>query len=161
MTLARPFIPYGAAVLLSVVGGVLVACDSGPSKQDAQSQQLSGTWEVLCVYPDNLGCKQRDVRLEIEDGTGRKSYRFVREEEDVIGRGKIETGASNRLQMTGDFASLPLLWRFDFGQPTDIETDVRLILKPRSGEEPEEVLDMLGISGGRDHVEIDLRRPSS
>ncbi len=103
----------------------------------------------------------RDLRLEIEEGTGRKSYRLARVSrgDTTIVEGELEVVAINTLRMTGGFTPYPLVWTFDFDQPDPLAGSVRWTFRREGPESMRALLDVLGIGGTANRVEMALERP--
>lgn len=148
-----------------LVGGMLTflaGCDSGTSKRAAQSQQLSGLWEVQSVRVGTIEYRRLDVQFDVAEGEGVKSYRLVRtgSEDTTVVRGEIRVIRSNTIRMNGEFSTSPLVWTFDFSRPDDLESSVRFSLQSALEESADAFLDVLGVSGGPGPIEMDLVRPS-
>jgi hypothetical protein len=74
--------------------------------------------------------------------------------------GELEVVANNTLRMTGEFTPYPLVWAFDFDEPDPLAGSVRLTLRSARDESVQAFLNVLGIGGGANRVELDLERPS-
>lgn len=145
-----------------VLGVLLVvgACDGGGSKQVAQYERLVGTWRVEDLMLDGSPVRvHRDVQLTFDADDGR-AYRLVSVGEDTtVVQGPVELLESNVLSMTDGF-SRPVVWCYTFEEPDEFRHTVRFELQYTGDGSDQEVLDVLGVSGGADRLQIDLIDPT-
>lgn len=146
------------------MGSVIVAagtagCDQGASKQDSQFQRLVGSWKVQRLRVDRSAYPERDIRIDFSEEEEGRSYRFVYSSsgDTTIVRGGVDMIGANVVQMTDGF-SYPLVWIFDFGEPDDLSSSVRFRLDHARQESAQDFLDVVGLSGGAQRIEMDLVR---
>lgn len=148
--------------ILPLLLGALFAsgCDGGGSKRASRAQQLSGTWDIQCVYA-GAGCKDPDAQISFSDGE-RKTFRLIRDRaSEPELEGTAELLSSNALGMTAPSLPGPLVWRLDFEKPDPLPDSVRLTLEPARDDAVQAFLDALGVSGTTGRIELDLVPPSS
>jgi hypothetical protein len=143
-----------AAVLL-----VLAGCDGGGAKRDAQYQRLVGTWEARTLRQGRVVVsRDLDMQLTFQEGPDGRSYRL----RHVSASGDTTTVAGpasllgpNTFSMSGGF-SRPLVWAFTFEKPDELTDTVRFSLESRWAGSAQEFLSVLGRSGTRQRIELDL-----
>lgn len=156
------FWDWTGPVVVLVLGALFVAgaCDGGGSKQVSQYERLVGTWRVEDLTLDGSPVQvHRDVRLTFDADDGR-AYRLVSAGEDTtVVEGPVELLESNVLSMADGF-SRPVVWWYTFEEPDALSHSVRFELQHTGEGSDQEVLDVIGVGGAADRLEIDLIDPT-